>query len=356
MPLRCVDDYGKAIEAHACTQEEWIALRGQTRIHRHLMMPCCKAQAIPKTSKLGIRFFAHKARVNCLWKPETEVHRCIKGLALEAARRAGWNAQTEVSGHTPDGERWTADVLARKGAAKIAIEVQWSGQTDDETLRRQRKYRQSGVTGVWLLRQPGFPISEDLPAACIGGSMQEGLMVMLPKYGDMTVRKRTTQEGWSQILTPKEFLNATFEDRLCFGIPSHAKATLDILAGSDDCLRCGKKIQIVTALKGSVGPYKIELYGDYKPQNLANENPTMKKRIVTALMDRTDVGRTRFSQGYIFTYVRCRCPKCGTWTRGVREIELYGRMEVLGVIELKITDSWGLYVRKSNLCWGVWAT
>ena len=254
MPLRCVDDRGKAIEANACTEQEWAALKAQTRVQRHLTMPCCKAQAVPKTSKLGTRFFAHKARAGCLWKPETEAHRRLKALALQAARRAGWNAQTEVSGYTPDGERWTADMLAQKGADRIAIEVQWSGQTDEETLRRQRKYRQSGVTGIWLLRQPGFPVLQDLPAACIGGSMEEGLTVMLPIYGGMTVRNRATQEGWSQILTPEDFLRAIFEGRFHFGIPSHAKAILDIIASTDDCRRCGKKNTSGNDVEGKCRP------------------------------------------------------------------------------------------------------
>ena len=356
MPLRCVDDRGKAIEANACTEQEWAALKAQTRVQRHLTMPCCKAQAVPKTSKLGTRFFAHKARAGCLWKPETEAHRRLKALALQAARRAGWNAQTEVSGYTPDGERWTADMLAQKGADRIAIEVQWSGQTDEETLRRQRKYRQSGVTGIWLLRQPGFPVSQDLPAACIGGSMEEGLTVMLPIYRGMTVRNRATQEGWSQILTPEDFLRAIFEGRFHFGIPSHAKAILDIIASTDDCRRCGKNIRVVTMLRGNAGPYKIEQYGDRGPQELAREYSTIKKRIVRALAHRTDVGQTRFSQGVIHTYVSCRCPECGVWTRGIREIELWGWNEdVLGAIELGLADCWRAFVAEGDLRWAVWA-
>ena len=168
MPLRCLDHHGTTLEANAFTDDEWQALRLRSRSDVHLRMPCCPTRAVLKTSPLGTRFFAHKARGTCDWKPETEAHRHLKMLALEAARDAGWEAQTETTGNTPDGERWAADVLAWKRDEKLAVEIQWSGQSNEETWRRQRRYQRSGVKGVWLLRQPGWPISEELPAACLG--------------------------------------------------------------------------------------------------------------------------------------------------------------------------------------------
>ena len=180
MPLRCVDERGTTIEAGAFDEDDWKALRARARAERHLRMPCCPARAVLKTSRLGTRFFAHKAKGTCSWKPESEVHLHLKKLALNAAREAGWEAETESNGSTPDGERWTADVLAWRDGEKVAIEIQWSSQTNEETLYRQERYRQSGITGIWLLKQPGFPISEDLPSAGIGGSLEEGLEILIP--------------------------------------------------------------------------------------------------------------------------------------------------------------------------------
>ena len=44
---------------------------------------------------------------------------------MQAARAAGWDADCEVSNGSGD-QRWIADVLASKGAVKIAIEAQIS--------------------------------------------------------------------------------------------------------------------------------------------------------------------------------------------------------------------------------------
>ena len=105
MPLRCVDEHGAAIETNGCDEGQWKALRARDRAERNLKMPCCPARAVLKTSRCGTRFFAHKARGSCGWKPKTEVHRRLKKLALLGARDAGWDAATEVSGNTPGGEQ-----------------------------------------------------------------------------------------------------------------------------------------------------------------------------------------------------------------------------------------------------------
>ena len=128
----------------------------------------------------------HKTKGTCVYAPETEEHHYLKRAVMIAARKNGWKAQTEVKGVTPSGEEWIADVLAQKGKYKIAIEIQWSGQTNEETLRRQQRYKESGIRGLWMLRQPGFPVTRDLPAICIGGDLKEGfgnLVVLEEKEG-----------------------------------------------------------------------------------------------------------------------------------------------------------------------------
>jgi len=126
---------------------------------------------VMKTSTRGVKFFAHKSRGPCQSAPETEAHLALKTLAARAARRAGWTCSTEASGSSPSGETWTADVPAHRGQTKVAIEIQWSGQTNEESLYRQERYRQSGVRCLWLFRRWGFPASKDFRAARISGDI-----------------------------------------------------------------------------------------------------------------------------------------------------------------------------------------
>lgn len=124
------------------------ALRGAT----DLVMTCCEARAIPKRSVLGLPFFAHHTRGTCEYAGESELHVLAKVEILRAARAAGWVADVEVRGHTPEGQRWRADVLCERGRHRVAFEVQRSGIVLQELHARQALYRASGVRGFWLMR------------------------------------------------------------------------------------------------------------------------------------------------------------------------------------------------------------
>jgi hypothetical protein len=212
MPLRCIGPDGQSIQSFDLPEDEWSALALANRRSRQLRMPCCDAPVVMKISTGGLKFFAHKSRGPCKSAPETEAHLALKALAARAARRAGWGCSTEASGSSPSGETWTADVLAYKGEAKVAIEIQWSPQTNEEGLYRQERYRQSGVGCLWLLRQSGLPVSKDFPAARISGDLTTGFNVHL---------------GWQE-MPVDEFLDAVFTKRFRYGIPLGAKAIVRI--------------------------------------------------------------------------------------------------------------------------------
>ena len=98
----------------------------------------------------GNTFFRHMKRGACATGPETEEHLELKRIVVEAARRRGWTADTEVTGITRAGEQWRVDVLAQNDPRKVAIEIQWSGQSNDETWRRQERYKRCHIRGLWL--------------------------------------------------------------------------------------------------------------------------------------------------------------------------------------------------------------
>lgn len=122
------------------------------RRRRDLMMACCETQAVAKRSVNGLPFFAHAQRKACEYASETEFHLKGKALIREAARAAGWQAEVEVSGQSPQGERWRADVLCVSGTRRVAFEMQHSGLSLANLGERQARYQASGVRGMWFMR------------------------------------------------------------------------------------------------------------------------------------------------------------------------------------------------------------
>ena len=201
-----------------------------------------------KTSRLGTRFFAHLALGDCASGDESPEHLHLKALAIAAARAAGWDAEAEVAGVTPGGEPWRADVLAARGRHRVAVEVQWSPQADDETRRRQARYAASGVRGLWLFRRPGFLSDADVPALRVGGSLAAGLTILGQPAADA--------------------LAAAFDRRLRFGVPAGVIAGVTVWGGVAPCWGsdCGALNRGVTGVEvgfaASVAMLDLAVFGD----------------------------------------------------------------------------------------------
>lgn len=289
MPLSCLDERNWKIQAFDLNDEEWLQLKTRNRKFGGLRMPCCDAEVVLKQSKLGTRFFAHR-RGACLTSKEGEEHRQLKLIAVDVARGCGWEAHTEVPGIAPSGEKWIADVLATKGSTRIAIEVQWSAQTSAETLRRQKLYMESGVRGLWLLRQPGFPIMRELPAVCVGGDLNEGFYALLPYRGAKVTRNdRIKRSGWKSVIPMRDLLHAAFTQRLKWGLVTEigAGAEAEVFVAESDCDQCGVITDIVagvdliiagsrfdfslrdfTGCKGLVSQFFRELSAEYELRHI----------------------------------------------------------------------------------------
>ena len=92
----------------------------------------------------------------------------------------------------------------------------------DELWRRHRRYEKSGITAVWLLRQPEFPVSPEFPAACIGGTIEDdtGLEILMPDTLIERAAQRKEQWMWEQALKPEDFFDGVFDGRFLFGLPA----------------------------------------------------------------------------------------------------------------------------------------
>ncbi len=142
----------KEIYSFMLNDEQWNRLKDKYK-NLSIHMPCCETRAIPKKSKLGTQYFAHHPSSTCsVHTGESREHQFCKYLILKYLHENGWTVTPEYRGQTPSGETWIADIYAEKDKAKIAIEIQWSPQSIEETKRRQEKYIASGIRTVWFMR------------------------------------------------------------------------------------------------------------------------------------------------------------------------------------------------------------
>jgi competence protein CoiA len=77
----------------------------------------------------------------------------MKAAIGAAALAAGWQAEAQAEQRRRDGTfEWRADILAQRGRARIAFEVQLSNPDCTGMHERQLRYRASGVRGMWFVR------------------------------------------------------------------------------------------------------------------------------------------------------------------------------------------------------------
>ncbi len=155
MPLIAKNFFtGNRVEAFACSDAEWDALR---REPKGTLVLRNGQPAVLKRSIRGLKFFAHPpGGRDPDYKPESLAHLEMKAAMVQALRAAGIEASAEVSGRSATGDLWEADVLALPAGRRIALEVQLSPQTLDDYEFRSARYRDSGVEVVWLVKASGY--------------------------------------------------------------------------------------------------------------------------------------------------------------------------------------------------------
>lgn len=252
MPLRAIQPDGAEVLAFELDDDAWSRVRASIAADRQAWrLPCCDAQVVAKTSRLGTRFFAHNARGGCTWEPETPHHVHLKSLAVKIARACGWDASTEVQGVTPDGALWKADVLATRGSQKVAVEVQWSHQSNEELAQRQARYKASGVRGLWLIRQEGFLVTEDIPAALVREDRSGHYRCWIPTSADARLKRDAWQWAYRDIGVDT-VLEAAFTKRLRWGVRRGDAVTWTAYAAATKCWKCGAPTTKVTDVRVDV--------------------------------------------------------------------------------------------------------
>ncbi len=176
-------------------EDEWSALKSSYRTTGLTMS--CGQPGVPKTSSLGLQFFAHKLKADCQLHEggETPEHLRAKAIVAEVARELGWKSTVEFMG--PDRE-WIADVLLERGNIKLAIEIQWSAQTEADFVRRQARYTNAELECRWLVSEKNLTNAQRVPNHAIAGTADE-LRISVPGRPGRT-EDIALSEGFARLL------------------------------------------------------------------------------------------------------------------------------------------------------------
>jgi hypothetical protein len=155
---------GKITRAEDLSEDQFRALQSQKP---QVAMLCCQTRGYMRIRE-EYQEFVHFRRIHdCLGRPDSPVHDFLKKTVRDAARTASWDADFEVPDPRPD-RKWIADVLATKGNAQVAIEIQISPITREELTLRQHIYAECGIRSCWLLKHKAVwefvgPPDKDVP-------------------------------------------------------------------------------------------------------------------------------------------------------------------------------------------------
>lgn len=254
MPLKCLQ-HGQEIFAFDIADEgDWQALRDTNQRLKHMTMPCCGSSVTLRTSKLGTRHFAHSRIGTCTTKPESAEHLLAKSIIAQSAAKQGWEAKAEQGGRCDNGDGWIADILVRKaGTRPVAFEVQWTRQTNDETIARQHRYHASAVRGLWLFRQSDFPFDRNVPAfRLIFDERGKTFSVALPSpllHLGVNSRERGDARYWPQIIPLPEFVAGALGGRLKYAPAIGLTIPATIWTTEKFCYKCGCETKIVNFIR-----------------------------------------------------------------------------------------------------------
>jgi len=261
----------------------------------------------------------------------------------------GYQAETEVTGETPESGKWVADVLAVRGKAKVAIEVQWSAQSDEELIERQRRYHQVGIKGFWLIRTTGFPIQADIPAVCVRELETPGqYQALVPVSRGEKRRKHDVDYHWAYRLPMEKLLEHALAGRMRWGVRVGEPLTFQVFAAQTTCWKCRKTTSPVTTIRVMVSstPIDLSLEAFGKSQELLHElipDEVRRKHGVGEL-------RMRFSNTEGTSYMSNGCCKCGALQgrhfQHEYSFDEYARHEGLGTVDerwKRVLDPWVKY-------------
>jgi len=327
MPLRCVDFQGQSIQSHLLDESQWADLKHAQSVRKHLRMPCCEQGVVLKTSKLGTNFFAHQRRGNCTTKPESAEHLTLKSLVATAIMDCGWSVATEVRGRTDKGEEWIADILACRGSRRIAVEIQWSRQSTEDTYTRQARYQRSNVRGLWLFKQADYPNDADVPAIRVHRNDEGKFVVTIPSCISEDEDGVSYLVETTATIGVQEFIQHAFRKRFWFGLyRAQSTITATLLGAFVKCWKCRGWTNVVAEIQLSSKsiPHVLEIPLDELPSF-----PLLMEQLPIQELRDKKVGRiaTRYSKTEGGEYLANACVSCNALQGKFFMSEIHHRLQ-----------------------------
>lgn len=193
-------------------------MRARNRKEKVFTAKCCGAPLSIRVSRGKAPHFVHQVSPQSCDsdRSETPEHRRLKALVAQSAMRSCvWDIETEaIERDASSGQiAWRADVLAMRGRARVAFEVQLSNADFENMRARQERYRRSKVRGLWLVRtKKGFPQCEELPVFTVS-SGRDGDWVYLSTRWDAQPDIWARSDGGDSVELG-EFIEAALDGRL----------------------------------------------------------------------------------------------------------------------------------------------
>jgi hypothetical protein len=250
LPLKCLDSDNKPVYAFDYTTDSFEELRRAHRKTGLLHFACCDSKLGLRTSSTGLKHFYHLSPGSgCVYSGESEAHLQLKQTVMLAARNSRWEAECEVPDET-GGQQWRADVLLQRGKARIAIEIQLSKLPWHEIERRQERYREAGIRGLWLLKQDNYVVCKEVPAFQLRYRDDQPEVRITPPHDSPNVTLREFTGFWAPLDT---FVTAALSGNLVWSAVSELRRVdIRLRVVEHHRCACGRLMLLPTSLSVSL--------------------------------------------------------------------------------------------------------
>ena len=129
--------------------------------------------------------------------PELSWHREGKARVLAALAACGIDAREDVSGVTPGGTKWKADVLFTVNGRSVTVQLQRGYQPLREFRRRQQRFAESGIECFWLFRREPFQtLTANIAHTRRGRALPELPVALLDEHVEFGDTKSASVSAW----------------------------------------------------------------------------------------------------------------------------------------------------------------